>query len=61
MNVFITYIKRNSFLCSLLLFFLALSVVFGSLGFLAWSGTQRQLQEIGSQYILINACVFSEG
>lgn len=53
MNLFTTYFKRNAFLCSLFLFFLALAVAFGSLGFLAWSSTEKQLQEIDDQYTTI--------
>lgn len=53
MNLFTTYFKRNTFLCSLFLFFLALAVAFGSLGFLAWSSTEKQLREVGSQYTTI--------
>ena len=53
MNLFTTYFKRNKFLCSLFLFFLALAIAFGSLGFLAWSSTKKQLREIGSEYTTI--------
>lgn len=53
MNIFKTYFKRNSIICSIFLVFLSLAVAFGSLGFLTWYGTEKQLMEIDNQYTTI--------